>query len=718
MLTGRNILLIIVSIALSLSPSLYGQKGKDGAETYASGTVVLNRYTSLASSAASGSASFTVSNIIDLSGATAVTNGVNPYTANPLASGDLVMLYQVQGADITFTDDVNYGNITAYNNTGNYALVQVYSISSNTITICGTLPQSFTASSTARTQVIRVPRLTTLSIAAGTVVSGKTWDGTSGGVIALEANGNVTINGTISANGLGFRGGTDPSQTSTSAAGAGVISYYRSTLTTNSAGKGESIAGNVTDYAALGGANGRGAPANGGGGGNGHNAGGGGGSNAGIAGVLTGYNGTGVKPNQTTPTNWNAAWSLESANFHLNISPGGGRGGYTYSASNQDAITLGPGNSAWGGDERDNVGGFGGRPLDNNSNSRLFFGGGGGAGDANNSVGGTGGGAGGGLVYLLTNANISGSGTITSLGLAGGNTLPAHNDAPGGGGGGGTIVTMASGTITGISMNVSGGNGGNQLITTAEAEGAGGGGGAGLVLATTTSVTRTAGGGLYGTTSSTSLTEFTPNGTTGGASGTIASVTFSDVVSCSVLPVQFLDLNARKINDRVEISWAVAMEDGVSHYSIEESTDGLRFSAIARIAASGAPYHYTYSLFIGTSRGGEHWYRIKEFDQDGAYTLSKAVKIMIPAPGSSSSIYPNPVHHGEFKLSLMTDEPSQADIIIQTLTGRTVLVQKRTLTAGNNLLSVILPRGLSMGSYLLSVNGKNGSLHRQTFILR
>ena len=96
--------------------------------------------------------------------------------------------------------------------------------------------------------------------------------------------------------------------------------------------KGESIAGNSTIYAALGGRYGRGAPANGGGGGNDHNTAGGGGAN-GNNGVA--YNGFG-NPDTTTDVNWKTAWDLDGAvaNFHTNVSSGGGRGGYGYASAN------------------------------------------------------------------------------------------------------------------------------------------------------------------------------------------------------------------------------------------------------------------------------------------------------------------------------------------------------------------------------------------------
>src|SRR5690606_26350868 len=197
--------------------------------------------------------------------------------------------------------------------------------------------------------------------------------GSTGGVLVIEVSGNAVVNGTITANFRGFRGG-DRENNSQSASTS--ITRWYSNNSYDGGAKGESIAGSeFNEYDAGGYRYCRGAIANGGGGGNSHNAGGGGGSNGG---VVANWNGLG-NPDNSTGT-YTAAWNQESGGFSGNSSSGGGRGGYTYGANNRNAGTTPPGNSNWGGNDRANVGGYGGRPLDY-STGRIFMGGGGGAGD-------------------------------------------------------------------------------------------------------------------------------------------------------------------------------------------------------------------------------------------------------------------------------------------------------------------------------------------------
>ena len=492
---SRLILFLLINI---FSLQADAQMGKNGAFS-TSTAITLNDYTSLSADANSGSTNLTVAN------SALQTN----FTVG-LAAGDLIYIIQIQGASMTFPDDSSYGTLISYNNCGNNEFAEVVSVPSATqINISCGLKNSYSASG--HTQVIRVPRLTTLTVGSGGSVVCPAWNGTTGGAIILEVQNGITVNtgGTINASGKGFRGGINAYDNNT---WYGVNNYVYPTDDFG-AEKGEGIGGSVTDYDAISGRYCKGAPINGGGGGNGHNAGGGGGGNCGPL----PWTGRG-NPDLST-AGWASAWNLEYSGFASSTSSGGGKGGYTFSGSNQNALTVGTFNSLWGGDQRRDNGGRGGRPL-NYSSGKIFLGGGGGAGDQNNSYGGAGG-NGGGLIYLLCYNSISGVGQINSNGVNGFSTVSAGTDGAGGGGAGGTILLDATGIVSGITANSNGGNGGNQTVGAfvTEAEGPGGGGGGGYIAISGGAITRNANGGANGTTNSYGLTEFIPNGATKGGAG-------------------------------------------------------------------------------------------------------------------------------------------------------------------------------------------------------
>jgi uncharacterized repeat protein (TIGR01451 family) len=434
----------VVSPPLVCAP----EPGKDGAGGTLTG--IVNAYWPGTASAAAG--------------ASAITLGTRRGAAVSITAGDLVLVIQMQDAQIDSNNDDRYGSgagtpgaavapgagVTSAGNAGRYE----YAVATNTVGAAGGslslsrgLLFAYTnASATAtagqrRFQVVRVPQYVSATLGSTLTASG--WNGTTGGILALDVAGTLGLGGaTVSVNGRGSRGGAGLQR----AGGAGSSVDYRSVATDNAHGiKGEGIPGTpewVLDTGAnldtgpQGYPNGdyaRGAPGNAGGGGtdgdpsrNDQNSGGGGGANGG----------------------------------------NGGRGGNTWSSNLPR-------------------GGFGGAAF-GASGGRVVLGGGGGAGSRNGSSGiASSGGAGGGIV-LIRAGELSGTGTIGASGADAFNDT--HGDAGGGGGAGGSIVVLSRrGGFSGAMLIARGGRGGDAGRTQppngfpGERHGPGGGGGGGFI---------------------------------------------------------------------------------------------------------------------------------------------------------------------------------------------------------------------------------------------
>jgi MYXO-CTERM domain-containing protein len=492
------------------------EPGKDLAKTVTSTTgEIVNGYAALAANVEANATSVTFA------------NADAKFT---VAKGDLLLIIQMQMDDstkMTSTDTITYGSLptdpaqleTALGSAGRYEFVGVEAVATNTITLACGLKHAYTTAG--KTQLIRVPQYTTLTIDGTAKIIPQLWNGTTGGIVAVHAT-TVTVNGTIDVSASGFRGGPAHDTDGT----LGGSSPYATDSDTG-AEKGESIAGYMASYGTTT-RYGRGAPANGGGGGDEHNGGGGGGANAGLVSGWT--RGIGVAAGWTNTTGWNACVDTNQNPWRLDTeystcaawsSEGGGRGGYSWSNSDQNAVNVGPGDSDWAGDNRRNVGGLGGRPLASSPATRLFLGGGGGAGDGNGGRAG-GGGKGGGMVFLIA-GTVAGTGSLLANGEAGGDDLTGGSgDAGGGGGGGGTVVVHATSIEATVKIHANGGTGGRNLYSGGanEVEGPGGGGGGGYIaLSGGTPTELQANGGPAGTTSRTGLSEFQENGATAGHVG-------------------------------------------------------------------------------------------------------------------------------------------------------------------------------------------------------
>ena len=434
-------------------------------------------------------------------GATSLTVGAA--TGSPqISAGDLLLIIQMQGADINSTDTSSYGDgvsggvANGNRNNANFTAGKYeYVVATNsvplaggTLTISSALVNAYSnTNATATTgqrrfQVVRIPQYASLTL-NGTVTA-TPWNGTIGGIVAFDVAGALSLNGkTIDVSGQGFRGGGSDSV----GAVTPYLTNYRD-VRGQGASKGEGTAGTpaylydastdtVTNSGIQGYPNGdfaRGAPGNAGGGGNQHNAGGGGGGNGGT----------------------------------------GGTGGNSWNAINA-ASTGSP------------YGGFGGAAIAAVA-TRITLGGGGGAGDINDGVApASSGGAGGGLV-LIRSGSVAGTGTINANGANGKSSLLDVTDAAGGAGAGGSVlITASSGTLPAtLSVNAKGGVGGsNSMANTDETDGPGAGGGGGLYYSNTTGASVTLTGGAAGTVSrSTNPANGTSVGATSGANGASATI--------------------------------------------------------------------------------------------------------------------------------------------------------------------------------------------------
>ncbi len=451
-----------------------------------------------------------------------------------ITPGDLLLVIQMQDADINFTDTVNYGagtgtgsGSTAINRSGLYEyIVATSAVSGGKIAIRGTgtgggLINSYRQEAASiishgqrSYQVIRVPQFISTTL-TGTLRSPGSWNGSSGGIVAIDVVNTLTLaGGTIESRDKGFRGGGGTTNTDTYPFQEDEA--FRTDGNVPRGGvKGEGIAGTplhvfdgnrtidtgIDGYPRLpaadtyttvisnntnGGSRARGAPGNAGGGGNQHNSGGGGGGNAGIG----GNGGNSIKLANRSDDNPTTGVSK----------PVGGRGG--------SAFPITP--------------------------SRLIMGGGGGAGDANNGIAGSGG-LGGGIVMIRA-GTITGSGTI-SVSAFDGVVTPTDDGGSGAGAGGSILILAKSGSLASITLNASGGKGGdtNTAKPINYDFGPGGGGAGGSVFSSIPTGSTTVNGGLPGKSFNGQLGSSTTGVTRGATAGTIGQVT-SITTSSSQVP--------------------------------------------------------------------------------------------------------------------------------------------------------------------------------------
>lgn len=534
--------------------ALCGTPGRDGSPGNLTG--IVNTYWPGTANAAVSATSITV-------GAHATGDA-----STAIASGDLLLVVQMQGATINTTNTSSYGDgsgsgtgaISTTAGTFEYVVAAgALAVGGGSVTITGAngggLIHAYTTGGNAHFQVMRVPQYTSPTV--GGALAPLAWNGTAGGVLAIDVANILNGNGsTIGANAKGFRGGQGRALAGDATTGNG---DWVNLDTKNAHGiKGEGTAGtpalvytNGTGSAATNtypslGDTARGAGGNAGGGGadahvaaNDENTGGGGGGNGGAGGV-------GGK-------SWNS-----------NIADGGIGGSFTPSAT------------------------------------QVVLGGGGGAGSRNNGGGfDSSGGTGGGMVMIRV-AGITNALTITANGSMG---VDPQNDGGGGGGAGGSVMMTGLATLTGVTVTANGANGTDADVLNAgnAAHGPGGGGGGGVVVSNG-GIAATLNGGAPGVTDG-SPTPDAHYGAAAGAGGQNLVLTYNNVpgassgAECASSPVGGILIGP------VGVPNATGSYDGNVATTnnddfVEKSFTPAGFNAINTSTIAGSPIGNTYTSAV------------------------------------------------------------------------------------------------------------------------
>lgn len=399
--------------------TVYGT-GTDGTAT-TSGT--LNTYTYMSSSSSS-----------------AGSQTINVASSSGFSQGDAILLHQTQ-------DSSRSGN-----NIGNWEMNQISNVSGSTLTLAYPTIHTYysntvNAISAVVTQVVRVPQYENLTLNGA--VNSPTYNGSTGGIVALKVSGTLNFNGNRIENGnsdatsgtrytgKGFRGGTCNSCGNSAWGDVG------------EGWKGLNSQSQVTNNGDNGGGGGYGPSGYGG-------SPGAGGGNGGRGGRSDFVNG----PGGTNPGAGTEGLSIFRGNTFTNCVEhlvfGGGAGG----GGDNDSATPFAQNVPGGGVviifastiEGCNIENDGSAGIIGNNSTGYNY-------DTNTSSGGkTGGGAGGSVLIVSDNLNTSSSGIIRARGGTGAWTSAYPHY--GGDGGGGRIAILAndfaSGTPGSVSLNSGG----------------------------------------------------------------------------------------------------------------------------------------------------------------------------------------------------------------------------------------------------------------------
>lgn len=532
-------------------------------------------------------------------------------------AGDQIIIMQMQDDIIgaNTDNDIDFGSINTIASTGLYEVATIVSmneLSGTPFIINLTTPLSniYNIGANSSVQIITYPRLGSPNYTTTSDITAINWDGNIGGVVAFQVDGVLTLQHNITANGTGFRGGRANGGTF-SVSGCGNAIFRTDDGSTGF--KGESIYKNTTSEYVFG----RAKLSNGGGGGSLLDAGGGGGSNF----------------------------------------SAGGTGG--------EGFRCGSGTAS---------GGLGGVDLSAYiSGNRIFMGGGGGGGQIN--LGGTGGngGVGGGIILVKANSLMTTGNCGKRIVSANGSNAGIGAFSGGGGGGGaGAIVLQVDNFLIGgtcpLAISANGGDGGNSLGFFVRGGGGGGGQGTVVFSATqpTTNVTVNTSPGAGG------LDDDFGSRSSGNGDGIDGQGVLSSVAT--PLPIELLYFKAKLVKQQVVLDWATLTEKDNKFFEIQRSSDAVNWQKVTQVkGAVNSSKLLTYQYIDVLPLDNISYYRLKQVDLDGTFSLSDITSVNIKSLTNTTVVFPNPAQNQVF---IKLENGVQADGQVKALLFNTLGIQQ------------------------------------------
>ncbi len=176
--------------------------------------------------------------------------------------------------------------------------------------------------------------------------------------------------------------------------------------------------------------------------------------------------------------------------------------------------------------------------------------------------------------------------------------------------------------------------------------------------------------------------------------------TLGSGTSVNPLPIDLLSFEAKRSGIKVDVKWTTAAEVNNDFFTLERSSDGANYAAIAIIQGAGnSPSAINYVHSDMSPLKGTSYYRLRQTDFDGTSKVYPPQSVFFGG-GLGTSVYPNPTD-GYFRVLLpANDEPATLRLIAASGARIWTKITEGSI-AENNV------QGLAPGVYILEVEAKN-----------
>jgi len=207
----------------------------------------------------------------------------------------------------------------------------------------------------------------------------------------------------------------------------------------------------------------------------------------------------------------------------------------------------------------------------------------------------------------------------------------------------------------------------------------------------------------------------------GGNPYTMAGGNFSTITQFSVgtntlivLPLQLTSFSAQWINDAAAgLYWTAEPQSPAGTYTVQHSTDGVRFTDIGTVTTATGRTSYSY---VDGRPSASNSYRILLTSSAGELTYSHIVQLTTNAITDRVTLAPSVAERSTTNLLLWLNKASDVLCTLSDISGHTVSRYTVRLAGGNHTLPLDISR-LPSGIYFVRITG-SGGLNRTLSLVR
>jgi Secretion system C-terminal sorting domain len=179
----------------------------------------------------------------------------------------------------------------------------------------------------------------------------------------------------------------------------------------------------------------------------------------------------------------------------------------------------------------------------------------------------------------------------------------------------------------------------------------------------------------------------------------------STITVTATLPLTLIDLKSTITNCEPTLHWTTTNEINTDRFEIERcNINSLDWKKVGTLAANGNSTNNINYSFTDKNIASidKIIYRLKMIDQDGRFTYSKILPVLVNCKSAGVLVYPNPVQDGKLYVTV-AGIVGYAEANLVNISGQ-LIVQKKMYN-GSNDLNV---SNIADGVYILNIRDNNG----------